>query len=143
MDFHINDIDQQTWDKRSREECDKIKTNKSFILSGRSEEDLLFRSRQGQAAEVFLMEHCGYDDDIRDYHDVRDPEGNYVEVKVVGSEKYLVDNLEKWAYDKSSNWWKNWPNILMVWENNGYDPDYKYLGKYYWNDNNKSWRKDV
>ena len=40
MDFHINDIDQQTWDKRSREECDKIKTNKSFILSGRSEEDL-------------------------------------------------------------------------------------------------------
>ena len=141
MDFNLREIDNKILHDRAVEECEKIKENKSFKLSGRSYADLLFRAKQGQAAEVFLMEHCGYDNDDREYHDVVDPNEDPVEVKVVGKEEYVESNIEKWAYDKSNNPWKDWPEILMVWINDGRDLDYKYYGKYIWKDGN--WRKNV
>lgn len=141
MDFNLREIDNKHVHDRAVEESKKIKKNTSFKMSGRSYEDLLFRSKQGQAAEVFLMEHCGYSDDKRKYQDVLDPENTPTAVKVVGREEYVESNLETWGKDKKNNPWKQWPDQLQVWINNGKDLDYKYYGKYIWEDDN--WRKNV
>ena len=137
MDFFLTDIDQTTWKIRAMEEALLIKENKSFQMSGRSFDNLIWRCEQGQAAEIFLLEHCGYTNDSRPYQDVIDPEDNPVAVKVC-KEQYLESNLEDWAYDKRMNPWKEWPNILQVWSNESnkesfIDEYYKYLGKYKWN----------
>lgn len=139
IDFNINMIDAQYLNDRSINEAKKIKKNKSFILSGRSYDDLLTRTRQGHAAEVFLIEWCGFIDDIRDYHDVCHGDNTPVEVKVIGSVEYLDLNLERWAWDKINNPWKDWPDELMIWKNKYPDPEYKFLGHYKWSKN--KWKK--
>ena len=139
IDFNIGMLDSRFLEARAIEEADKIKNNKSFILSGRSYTDLLTRTRQGHAAEVFLMEWCGFIDDERDYHDVCHSDGVPVEIKVIGSVDYLDVNLERWTWDKTNNPWKEWPDELMIWENKYPNPDYKFLGHYRWIDN--TWRK--
>ena len=147
MDFDLSEIPYEAWHKRALEEANKIKKNKSFILSGRTFENLLWRTKQGHACEQYLMLNCGYTDDERDFQDVIDPDNNPVAVKACNPH-WLDQNLEDWAKDKVNNPWKEWPDILHVWSNISkhegvINPEYKYLGKYLWDETHEEWRKNV
>ena len=159
MDFNLSEIPQANWHNRAVIEANKIKKNPSFKTQTmwengkyvpRTFEDLLWRTKQGHACEQYLMQYCGYTDDEREYRDVIDPEGNPVEVKACNPD-YIEVNLERWAKEKTEVndqgvRWKGWPDILQVWGNHSkvrgeIVEEYKYLGKYEWDETHLKWRK--
>ena len=102
MDFNLSEIPYEAWHNRALEEANKIKKNKSFILSGRTFENLLWRTKQGHACEQYLMLYCNHTDDKRDFQDVLDTEENPVAVKACNP-NWLDQNLKDWAKDKIDN----------------------------------------
>ena len=151
-DFTLTEIDYDDWHNRSIEEANLTRTNKSFreskeYIAGkwvkRTYDHLVWQTKRGQAAEQFLMTHCGYSDDDRKYRDVCNPLGEPVEVKVIGDMNYLESSLIKWG-ELVKLAWTGWPTILEVWHSPSktkgvYNPDYKYIGRYHWN--NTEWVK--
>jgi len=144
--FNLTEIDYDAWHSRSIEEANLTRTNKSFKESKqftngmwikRTYDHLVWQTKRGQAAEQFLMTHCGYSDDDGKCRDVRNPLGESVEVKVIGDMNYLESNLIKWG-ELVKLAWTGWPTILEVWHSPSktqgvYNPEYKYVGRYHWN----------
>jgi len=142
-DFNLSEIPSEAWHTRALSEANKIKTNKSFIFSGRTFENLLWRTKQGHACEQYLMLYCSHTDDEREFQDVLDPDKNPTAVKACNP-NWLDQNLEDWAKDKIANPWKEWPDILHVWGNISkvegiINPEYTYISKYVWSEN--KWKK--
>lgn len=81
MKFTIEDIrDRERLERMVEKEANSIY---SSLISrhGRSLDDIKFTVRQGKVAELYLIENAGYRESDIKYHDLKDDEGNYTEVK--------------------------------------------------------------
>ena len=67
INFNLNEINPIELHDRATNEAKKIATNTSFKMSGRTYEDLIRQTRKGHAAELYLIDILGWDDDERDY----------------------------------------------------------------------------
>ena len=141
MDFTLDEINPIRLHDRALEEAKKIRTNISFKDSGRSWEDLLRQTRRGHAAELYLIDILGYDDDEREYKDVIDPDGNYVEVKVTNSIDNIPFMIEKFTDIKLNQTWMDCPDHLIIFINPIDSSEYTYNSRWQWTDN--TWRRHV
>ena len=137
--FNLDDINPIRLHERAVNEAKKIASNISFKRSGRSWEDLLRQTRRGHAAEVYLIDILGWDDDEREYKDVIDPDGYPVEIKVTGNKANIPIMLENFTRFKTYEDWKNWPDHLIIFINPEDSSEYEYYARYQWINNN--WRK--
>ena len=137
--FNLDDINPIRLHERAINEAKKIASNVSFKQSGRSWEDLLRQTRRGHAAEVYLIDILGWDDDEREYKDVIDPDGYPVEIKVTGDKANVPIMLENFTRFKTHEDWKNWPDHLIIFINPEDSTEYEYYARYQWINN--TWRK--
>ena len=136
--FNINEINPIQLHDRATEEAKKIATNTSFKMSGRTYEDLIRQCRRGHAAEIYLIDVLGWDDDEREYKDVIDPDGLPVEIKVTGHEGNIPSMLERFTDIKENQQWMDWPDHLIIFINPEDSNEYSYYGRYEWKNN--QWR---
>jgi hypothetical protein len=126
--FDSREIDQVLWEARAVRDADLIFA-KDTTRRGRTWEQVYERCKQGQAAEAWLISQ-GFTDDPRDYHDLIDPQGNPVEVKVTKWDSRFI--LERYSEKLR---WKNsdWPTTVYVFYN--YPPLTTYMlhGIFEWN----------
>ena len=132
IDFNINDINPIQLHDRATNEAKKIATNTSFKMSGRTYEDLIRQTRRGHAAELYLIDILGWDDDEREYKDVVDPDGYPVEVKVTGKEENISIMLQRFTNIKENQEWMEWPDSLIIFINPPDSNNYSYHGRYEW-----------
>lgn len=132
IDFTLDDINPIQLHDRATNEAKKIATNTSFKMSGRTYEDLIRQTRRGHAAEIYLIDILGWDDDEREYKDVIDPDGYPVEVKVTGTEDNISIMLQRFTDIKIHEAWKEWPDSLIIFINPPDSNDYTYHGRYEW-----------
>ena len=66
INFNLNEINPIELHDRATNEAKKIATNTSFKMSGRTYEDLIRQTRKGHAAELYLIDILGCDDDCND-----------------------------------------------------------------------------
>ena len=92
----------------------------------------------GQAAETWLIQHCGFIDNPEPYQDVM-YDGIPVEVKVTKEHHYVRHVLERMNAKK--RWKPDNPNWLFVFTNDRAQPgtEYKFLGSYLWSEHNNSY----
>lgn len=131
MKFDTQDLDQEIWDARARAEALQI-FSKDSTSRGRSLEEIVDTVKYGHAAELYLIEHCGFTDDKRPYKDVLDPNGKQVEVKVtsgIHNVPYVLEKCNNDAKDK----WRNYATILYIWINDKTNTVYNLHGIYHWN----------
>ena len=140
IDFNINEINPIQLHDRATNEAKKIATNTSFKMSGRTYEDLIRQTRRGHAAEIYLIDVLGYKDDEREYKDVIDPAGNFVEVKVTNSERNIPFMIERFANIKLTEEWKDWPDHLIIFINPIDSSEYTYNSRWQWINN--QWREN-
>ena len=138
IEFNINEINPIQLHDRATEEAKKIATNTSFKMSGRTYEDLIRQCRRGHAAEIYLIDILGWDDDEREYKDVIDPDGHPVEIKVTGHEGNIPSMLERFTDIKENQQWMDWPDHLIIFINPEDSNEYSYYGRYEWKNN--QWR---
>ena len=136
--FNINEINPIQLHDRATEEAKKIATNTSFKMSGRTYEDLIRQCRRGHAAEIYLIDVLGWDDDEREYKDVIDPDGLPVEIKVTGHKGNIPSMLERFTDIKENQQWMDWPDHLIIFINPEDSNEYSYYGRYEWKNN--QWR---
>ena len=132
IDFNINDIDTIKLHDRATNEAKKIASNTSFKMSGRTYEDLIQQTRRCHAAELYLIDVLGWDDDEREYKDVVDPDGYPVEVKVTGKEENISIMLQRFTNIKENQEWMEWPDSLIIFINPPDSNNYSYHGRYEW-----------
>jgi hypothetical protein len=111
MKFTEDDIkDKDRLKKMVRKEALQIFSNPSS-RNGRDLETIEFFVKQGKIAELYLIENYQYEEADRKYHDLKDQDGDYTEVKAYNNttasrvpyvEKDLVRyrnaawNISKW-----------------------------------------------
>tara|TARA_B100000902_G_scaffold56990_1_gene63848 strand:- start:556 stop:984 length:429 start_codon:yes stop_codon:yes gene_type:complete len=132
IEFNINEINPIQLHDRATNEAKKIATNTSFKMSGRTYEDLIRQCRRGHAAEIYLIDILGWEDDEREYKDVIDPDGYEVEVKVTGDKGNIPIMLERFKDIKENQQWMNWPDHLIIFINPEDSNEYSYHGRYEW-----------
>lgn len=86
----------------------------------------------GHAAEVYLIQHCGFKDDTRDYRDVFDPNGKDVEVKVTSCENYVGDVLRR-CNETAELKYRQYPKKLYVFIGDKQTLDYHLYSTYSYN----------
>jgi hypothetical protein len=81
LTFSEEDIlDRQRLEEMITEEAIRIH-NSDEARNGRSLETIKERVRQGKVAELYLIENFGYEEADIIWHDLKDSEGDYTEVK--------------------------------------------------------------
>lgn len=138
INFNVNEINPIQLHDRATTEAKKIATNTSFKMSGRTYEDLIHQTRRGHAAELYLIEVLGWDDDKREYKDVIDPDGLPVEIKVTGKKENIPIMLQRFTDIKLNQEWMNWPDHLMIFINPEDSNEYSFYNRYEWK--NKEWK---
>jgi hypothetical protein len=138
INFNLNEINPIELHDRATNEAKKIATNTSFKMSGRTYEDLIRQTRKGHAAELYLIDILGWEDDERDYKDVIDPDGLPVEVKVTSKETNIPFMIERFTDIKVNQKWMEWPDHLIIFINPDDSNEYLYHGRYEWKKN--EWR---
>ena len=117
MHFNISELDSDFLYKRAKKEATLIFKKESNRVSKvgkvRTFDDVLKDTCYGHAAEVYLIEKCGFKDDPRPYHDVIDPDGNPVEVKVVVRDD-LVDLVRQNCNKAAAEKWRDYARKLMI-----------------------------
>ncbi len=136
INFNLNEINPIELHDRATNEAKKIATNTSFKMSGRTYEDLIRQTRKGHAAELYLIDILGWDDDERDYKDVIDPDGLPVEVKVTSKKTNIPFMIERFTDIKENQKWMDWPDHLVIFINPDDSNEYLYHGRYEWKENN-------
>ena len=133
MSFSIDDIeDKHEWSERAMNEAKQIH-RKPSTAAGRTLNQIYEACLYGHAAEQYLLE-MGYMDDMRDFKDIIDPQGDPVEIKCtehLGNVPYVLDRCK--AAKKVV--WKNYPDIVYVFINNKKSKEYIHEGIYVWNGN--------
>lgn len=125
------DIDLELLKVRARKEAELIYSKES-TRQGRTLLEIFVTTMYGHAAEVYLMQHQKFKDDIRAFHDVIDTNNNYVEVKVTEG-IYFVKYVLKRATEKRLKRYMEFPDILYIFINNKKDTMYNLYGIYDWN----------
>lgn len=81
MKFTIEDIkDKNRLEKMIEKEAKAIHSSE-VSRHGRNLDDIKFSVRQGKIAELYLIENHGYKEADIKWHDLKDNDGNYTEVK--------------------------------------------------------------
>jgi len=130
MKFNAKELHKEFYLSRGRREATEI-SSKDSTRRDRTFENVLETTLYGHAAEVYLIQECGYTDDDRKYKDVIDPEGNSVEIKVTEGDYYVPHVLER-AEKAKLETWRGYPDILYVFIGNKKTAEYSLHGKYYW-----------
>lgn len=131
MKFNASQLDNDFYLDRAKAEANEI-FSKDSTRRGRSFQNILETTLYGHAAEAYLIQECGYQDDTRKYKDVIDTEGASVEIKVTEGDYYVPYVLER-AEKAKSQVWREYPDILYVFIGNKKSADYKLNGVYKWN----------
>lgn len=126
------DLDRDFWLKRAFAEAkkiySKISTRRNRTLN-RIEKDTAF----GHAAECWLIQEYNFKDDTREYKDLFDPNGNPVEVKVVGRIENVPYELQNCA-NRMREKWRQHPEIVYMFIGNRETGDYHFHSKYVWHE---------
>jgi len=131
MRFNNSILDSTRLQSRAYAEAEKI-FSKESTRGGRTLEQIRRSCLIGHAAELYLIDHCGFHDDTRDYKDVFNTEGEPVEVKVTQKKKdvtFVLKRCNAAALEK----FRNYPKILYIFIVNDYNGDYELHGIYHWN----------
>jgi len=131
MKFNASQLDKDFYLTRAKSEADEIFSNES-TRRGRSFRNILETTLYGHAAEVYLIQECGFKDDTRKYKDVIDTNGSSVEIKVTEGDYYVPYVLER-AEKAKAQTWRGYPDILYVFIGNKKSADYELSGIYKWN----------
>ena len=131
MKFNASQLDNDFYLDRAKAEANEIFLNES-TLRGRSFQNILETTLYGHAAEVYLIQECGFKDDGRKYKDVIDTDGSSVEIKVTEGDYYVPYVLER-AEKAKLQVWREYPDILYVFIGNKKTADYELNGVYKWN----------
>jgi hypothetical protein len=127
----ITDLNSDELYSRARREAELI-YKKSSTRRNRSLEEIIETTIYGHAAELYLIKHHGFVDDIRDYKDLFDLENNSIEIKVT-SKKYFVPYVLSRCNGDAKEVWKKYPKILYIFIGNKKTNDYYLEGIYEWN----------
>ena len=130
MQFNINVLDSNRLELRAFAEAQLI-FDKPSTGRGRTLQEVREACLTGHAAELYLIDHCGFIDDPRPYKDVFDTLNNPVEVKVTKDVNNVYHVLRR-ANQTVCELYKQHPNILYIFVVNEYN-DYKLHGIYNWN----------
>ena len=130
MQFNINVLDSNRLELRAFAEAQLI-FDKPSTGRGRTLQEVREACLTGHAAELYLIDHCGFIDDPRPYKDVFDTLNNPVEVKVTKDVNNVYHVLRR-ANQTACELYKQHPNILYIFVVNEYN-DYKLHGIYNWN----------
>jgi hypothetical protein len=139
MRFNICDLDQDRLDTRVNEQAMEIYANVERAR-GRSLDDIKQDCRVGLAAEVYLIDHCGFKDDERLYKDVIDLDGHSVEVKVTSNQAYVSYVLDRLIKAKGEAY-RDISDIVYLFVVNKNTWDYELEGVYHWVDIDRKWVK--
>ena len=131
MKFNASQLDNDFYLDRAKAEANEIFLNES-TRRGRSFQNILETTLYGHAAEVYLIQECGFKDDGRKYKDVIDTNGFSVEIKVTEGDYYVPYVLER-AEKAKLQVWREYPDILYVFIGNKKTADYELNGIYKWN----------
>ena len=131
--FNAADLDAATLYSRAKEESEQIFAKES-TRRGRSLQKIIETSLYGHAAELYLIEKCGFKDDPRKYKDLFDTEGNSVEVKVTEGDYYVPYVLDRAGKSKLCDW-RDFSDILYIFIGNKITADYNLHGVYKWIEN--------
>ena len=131
MKFNASQLDKDFYITRAKAEANEIFSNEN-TRRGRSFQNILETTLYGHAAEVYLIQECGFKDDDRKYKDLFDTDGSSVEIKVTEGDYYVPYVLER-AEKAKMQTWRGSPDILYVFIGNKKSADYKLNGIYKWN----------
>ena len=129
MKFNIKDLNTDELVTKSRNESDDIYSTPS-TRGDRTYSEVRQTNLYGLAAEQFLIEKCGFNNDPRSYKDVISPSGLSVEVKVttvkkVGALLSRCDIERQKPYRQFSDW-------LFIFESGWLSGVYELYGTYHW-----------
>ena len=126
----IKDLNKDELYERALAEATLIHS-KSSTAQGRSLEQIIETVLYGHAAELYLIKHHNFRDDIHAYRDVIDLDNNPVEVKVTEGEHYVSYVLER-CNAAAKETWRKYPEILYVFIGDKETYDYHLHGIYHW-----------
>ena len=122
--FTENDIkDKDRLNRMIKNEAIQI-YNSPVARRGRDLETIEFFVKQGKVAELYLIENQNYSEANRKWHDLKDPNGDYTEVKAYSNTPtpnvpYVEKDLIKY---KQSSWnYSKWYILFNVDENGVYE----------------------
>jgi hypothetical protein len=132
MRFNVKtDIDLDRLKQRAFAEAEHI-YNRESTRRDRTLQEVRRNCLMGHAAELYLIDHCGFKDDPRPFKDVFDTEDLPVEVKVTKKAKdvyHILRRANEYALEK----WREYPKRLYIFLVNEYNGDYELNGIYNWN----------
>ena len=132
MRFNAKDLNTDYWVSRAKAEATLIYNNPR-TRKDRTLHDIIETTLYGHAAEVYLIENENFTDDLRDFHDITDPQGVPTEIKVTGN-KHYVEYVLKRANEAKRRRLNQYANKLMVFIGNKVSCDYHLHNIYYWNE---------
>lgn len=138
--FDKKDLDNEALHERAKTEAQLIFENPN-TRKGRKLETIIETVEYGHTAEWFLIEKCGYKDNPVMYHDVIDPDNQWVEVKVTKLPQYVPSVLTRLNEHRRNldKWKKPAANRAIIFTNDpAQDTVYKLAGYYEWNGYNFS-----
>ena len=131
MKFNVNILDLDRLKHRAFTEAQLI-FDKNTPGDNRSLLEVRRDCIVGQAAELYLIDFCGFRNDPRPFKDVFDIEETPVEVKVTKKLKDVFHVLRR-ANACALELWRKYPKVLYIFVVNGYNGDYELNGIYNWN----------
>ena len=131
MKFNVRDIDRERLKQRAFTEAQYI-FDKDSTRRDRTLHEVRINCLIGHAAELYLIDYCGFKDDPTPYKDVFDPSDNPTEVKVIRNAKDVYFVLKR-AKEYMLEDWRKYPKLLYIFVVNEYSGDYVLHGIYNWN----------
>jgi hypothetical protein len=92
---------------------------------------------KGQSAELFLIDKCGYQDDTRNYYDVKRPDGEAIEVKVSDYTKTHWESILADLEYKIGVYGFNIPSIVYLYQHDKKTGDISFFNEYELNEGNE------
>lgn len=128
--FNAKQLDVASLVKRAKREATEIHSKES-TRRNRSLEQVIESCLYGHAAELYLIENCGFKDDDRPYKDLYNESGESVEVKVTQGTYYVPYVLHR-AEEAKKMPWRKFSDILYIFIGNKETLDYELEGIYKW-----------
>lgn len=125
------DLDQEVLYQRAYAEALQIYSRET-TRGDRTPDAICAQAMYGQAAEVYLMQHRNFTDDVRPFKDVFNPNGEAVEVKVTEGNYYVPFVLNR-CNEAARQSWRQYPAIVYIFIGNKSSLDYNLYGIYHWN----------
>tara|TARA_B100001059_G_scaffold83529_1_gene81627 strand:+ start:6976 stop:7431 length:456 start_codon:yes stop_codon:yes gene_type:complete len=130
--FDTKNLNYEGFHERAKDEAKQI-FSKPSTRKGRSLEKIIETVEYGHKAEWFLIQKMGYTDNPAKFHDVIDPDGNWVEIKCTKIQQYIprvIENLN----DHRRNldlWGKPAADKAVIFVNDPNENTYYKFGGYY------------